>query len=32
VQTKQELENNWMIPVKDSWLAKRFSFASSSPC
>jgi hypothetical protein len=22
--TKQELENNWLIPVKDSWLAKRF--------
>lgn len=26
VQTKEELENNWMIPVKDSWLAKRLSF------
>lgn len=26
VQTKEELENNWMIPVKDSWLGKRFSF------
>jgi hypothetical protein len=23
VQTKNELENNWLIPVKDSWLAKR---------
>jgi hypothetical protein len=23
VQTKKELENNWIIPVKDSWLAKR---------
>jgi hypothetical protein len=23
VQTKEELENNWIIPVKDSWLAKR---------
>ena len=23
VQTKAELENNWIIPVKDSWLAKR---------
>jgi len=23
VQTKQELENNWMIPVKKSWLAKK---------
>lgn len=27
IQTKQELLNNWIIPVKDSWLAKRFSFA-----
>ena len=25
VQTKEELENNWMIAVKDSWLAKRMS-------
>jgi hypothetical protein len=32
VQTKEELQNNWMIPVKNSWLAKRFSFAASSPC
>ncbi|MFT3823066.1 MAG: hypothetical protein QM731_04065 [Chitinophagaceae bacterium] len=23
VQTKEELENNWIIPVKASWLAKR---------
>lgn len=23
VQTKEELENNWMIPVKDSWLKNR---------
>lgn len=23
VQTKTELEENWIIPVKDSWLAKR---------
>ena len=23
VQTKSELENNWIIPLKDSWLAKR---------
>ena len=30
VQTKEELENNWMIPVKDSWLAKRFSFDSTA--
>ena len=26
VQTKQELESNWMRPVRESWLAKRFSF------
>jgi len=26
VQTKAELENSWMVPVKDSWLAKRVSF------
>lgn len=25
VQTKEELENNWMLPVKDSWLAKKIS-------
>jgi len=29
VQFKQELENNWIIPVKLSWLAKRFSFSES---
>ncbi len=23
VHTKQQLENNWIIPVKDSWLASR---------
>jgi hypothetical protein len=23
VQTKEELLNNWMIPVKQSWLAKK---------
>jgi hypothetical protein len=28
VQTKEELENNWMIPVKDSWLAKRVVLTS----
>jgi len=26
VLTKEELENNWIIPVKDSWLAKKISF------
>ena len=25
VLTKEELENNWIIPVKDSWLAKKIS-------
>jgi hypothetical protein len=26
VSTKKELENNWIIPVKDSWLASRKVF------
>jgi len=26
VLTKKELLENWIIPVKDSWLAKRFKF------
>jgi hypothetical protein len=25
VQTKQELENNWIIPVKESWLSKKLA-------
>ncbi|MFT3747804.1 MAG: hypothetical protein QM768_05780 [Agriterribacter sp.] len=25
-QTKQELEQNWIIPVKQSWLAKKLNF------
>lgn len=29
VQTKEELENNWMIPIKDSWLAKKISLIKS---
>lgn len=29
VQTKEELENNWMIPVKNSWLAKRLLLPTS---
>ena len=29
VQTKEELEKEWIIPVKDSWLGKRFSFSES---
>ncbi len=26
VQTKQELETNWIIPVRESWLGKKVSF------
>jgi hypothetical protein len=26
VTTKKELENNWIIPLKNSWLANRISF------
>lgn len=29
VQTKEELENNWIIPVKESWLAKRARFSDA---
>ena len=29
IQSKEELENNWIIPVKDSWLAKRISFQNT---
>ena len=29
VQTKEELENKWIIPVKDSWLAQRITFHKS---
>ena len=25
VQTKAELENNWLVPIKDSWLAKKIT-------
>ncbi|MGZ8537940.1 MAG: hypothetical protein ACXWV9_06715 [Flavisolibacter sp.] len=28
VQTKEELENNWIIPAKDSWLNKKLSAVS----
>ena len=27
VQTKEELEREWIIPVKDSWLAKKVSIS-----
>lgn len=29
IQTKQELLSRWIIPVKESWLAKRFSFEAN---
>lgn len=29
VQTKEELESEWIIPVKESWLAKRISLAKT---
>ena len=29
VQTKEELESNWIIPIKQSWLAKKVSFSDS---
>lgn len=27
VESKEDLLNRWIIPVKESWLAKRFTFA-----
>lgn len=29
VATKSELENNWIIPIKNSWLSSRISFPNS---
>jgi len=29
VQTKEELEQNWLIPVKDSWLSKRIKLENN---
>jgi hypothetical protein len=29
VQSKQELENQWMIPLKESWLAKKLNLQSA---
>ena len=29
VQTKEELENNWLIPLKESWLNKKISFSNT---
>jgi hypothetical protein len=28
VQTKEELEGKWIIPIKDSWLSKKVSFSN----
>ena len=30
VQTKEELENKWILPMKDSWLNKKVSFSNST--
>jgi hypothetical protein len=30
VQTKKELEEGWIIPVKASWLAKKLNLADST--
>jgi hypothetical protein len=30
VQTRQELENNWITPIKNSWLKKRFDLRVES--
>jgi hypothetical protein len=29
VQTKEELENKWLLPVKESWLANKISLTKS---
>ncbi len=29
VQTKQELEQNWLVPVSESWLAKRIKLQNA---
>jgi hypothetical protein len=28
VETKQQLENNWLVPVKDSWMARKLNLVS----
>jgi hypothetical protein len=28
IETKQQLENNWLVPVKDSWLARKLNLVS----
>ncbi len=30
VQTKEELENNWIIPAKEGWLGKRVNSSQSA--
>lgn len=30
VSTKQELEDNWIVPIKDSWLYKRIHFLTKN--
>lgn len=29
VQTKAELENNWVVPLRESWLAKKIYFTNT---
>lgn len=29
VQTKEELESKWIVPVKDSWLSRKYSFSKT---
>jgi hypothetical protein len=29
VQTKEELENKWIVPIRESWLGQKFSFSQS---
>lgn len=30
IQTKKELEENWIVPVKNSWLAKKLDLSTES--
>ena len=30
VQTREELENNWIVPVKDSWLSNKIADSKST--
>ncbi len=31
VQTKEELETNWILPVKESWLAQKITISNLAP-